>query len=399
MAAPVLGGLLIADEVIDIFLPVLFYQVEGAPLEKAARSKPATRRDRTDRTIERSKEPAIMNTDKNPTPDTPPETDHPATKSSGWSRFWFAVKVVEVRMRFVAVLVISGALIGYWDVIKNHYDKYTRPAGAVAAAAAKATVEYFCPMHTFIVRDHFGKCPICGMDLVKRKKGEKEDLPAGVVARVQVSPLQIAEAGVKTEEVAARVSDARNAGNRAGGTERVGAGHHRTTVSPAASRKLLVNYVGAQVRKGDALAQIYSPEFVAAAEEYLLALSSGTSTGSSRVQATRERLLLAGFTDAQVADLARTRQVPRSSPTISPIGGTVLEKKAVEGDYLEQGAPLFSVADLSPRLGAGARARVGPGGCEAGAACRGDDPWRIPTSCSSAMSASSTRSSSPKAAR
>ena len=36
MAAPVLGGLLMADEVIDIFLPVLFYHVEKAPLAQGA---------------------------------------------------------------------------------------------------------------------------------------------------------------------------------------------------------------------------------------------------------------------------------------------------------------------------------------------------------------------------
>ena len=116
---------------------------------------------------------------------------------------------------------------------------------------------------------------------------------------------------------------------------------------PGRVEKLLVNYVGAKVRKGDALAQIYSPQFIAAAEEYLLAIQSGTSTGSSRVQATRERLLLAGFTDEQVAELTRTRQVPTFITYHSPIAGTVLEKKAVEGDYLAEGAPLFSVADLS----------------------------------------------------
>jgi Cu(I)/Ag(I) efflux system membrane protein CusA/SilA len=39
MAAPVLGGLLIADEVIDIFLPVLFYQVEARRWKKIQAQK------------------------------------------------------------------------------------------------------------------------------------------------------------------------------------------------------------------------------------------------------------------------------------------------------------------------------------------------------------------------
>lgn len=30
-------------------------------------------------------------------------------------------------------------------------------------------VSYVCPMHTHIVREHAGTCPICGMDLVARE--------------------------------------------------------------------------------------------------------------------------------------------------------------------------------------------------------------------------------------
>ena len=37
MAAPVLGGLLIADEVIDVFLPVLYFAVQKTPLGQGPR--------------------------------------------------------------------------------------------------------------------------------------------------------------------------------------------------------------------------------------------------------------------------------------------------------------------------------------------------------------------------
>ena len=38
MAAPVLGGLLVADEVIDVFLPVLYFAVQKAKWRRPARS-------------------------------------------------------------------------------------------------------------------------------------------------------------------------------------------------------------------------------------------------------------------------------------------------------------------------------------------------------------------------
>jgi hypothetical protein len=53
---------------------------------------------------------------------------------------------MEVRLRFIAVLVAVGLLIGYWDAIKNYWDKWTRPQ-AVAARQLEPGQEFFCPMH------------------------------------------------------------------------------------------------------------------------------------------------------------------------------------------------------------------------------------------------------------
>jgi len=47
---------------------------------------------------------------------------------------WFVFKAIEIRLRFIAVLVAIGLVIGYWDTIKNHWDKWTRPAAGVGVA-------------------------------------------------------------------------------------------------------------------------------------------------------------------------------------------------------------------------------------------------------------------------
>ena len=44
--------------------------------------------------------------------------------------FWFTVKAIEIRLRFIAILVGIGLVIGYWDGIRNYWDKWTRPAAA-----------------------------------------------------------------------------------------------------------------------------------------------------------------------------------------------------------------------------------------------------------------------------
>ncbi len=129
--------------------------------------------------------------------------------SWNWKKFKLIVQVIEVRLRFIVILAATGLLIGYWDTIANYWEKYTRPAG-VAAGQLPADKEFFCPMHPKVIRDRLEpdgsvpKCPICGMPLSLRTKGQAEELPAGVTARVQLSPDRIAMAGIETAEVAYR---------------------------------------------------------------------------------------------------------------------------------------------------------------------------------------------------
>src|SRR5215208_7930417 len=94
---------------------------------------------------------------------------------SRWQKFRMIVKVVELRLRFIALMAATGLVFGYWDTIRNRYEKWARPTSAMQAAAPG--VEFYCPMHPTVVRAEPGSCPICGMPLSKRKKGEAEVLP------------------------------------------------------------------------------------------------------------------------------------------------------------------------------------------------------------------------------
>src|SRR5215212_4302126 len=100
------------------------------------------------------------------------------------------VQVLFARLRFILIFIIAALLVGYWDNIKNYYDKWTRPAVAPdsLASAAAGDIEFYCPMHPEVVRAHEGLCPKCGMPLAKRKRGEAQLLPADVLARVTLTP-------------------------------------------------------------------------------------------------------------------------------------------------------------------------------------------------------------------
>src|SRR5882762_7125300 len=112
-------------------------------------------------------------------------------------------KVIFARLRFVAIFIVAALVVGYWDNIRNYYDKWTRPGAAPdsLASAAAGDIEHYCPMHPEVVRAQPGQCPKCGMPLVKRKRGEIERLPADVLARVTLTPKRKALAGIQTSSV------------------------------------------------------------------------------------------------------------------------------------------------------------------------------------------------------
>ena len=108
------------------------------------------------------------------------------------------LKVVELRLRFVALMAITGLVFSNWDAIWNTYEKWHRPA--VERPAATSGAEFFCPMHPGVVRDEPCGCPSCGMPLARRKKGSFGALPEGVLSRVQLGQDQVSMAGIRTVE-------------------------------------------------------------------------------------------------------------------------------------------------------------------------------------------------------
>ncbi len=129
------------------------------------------------------------------------EATPPAPRRPPWRAAVTALHVLLVRLRFVLVLLAVLLLVGYWHVLRNYWDRLTRPARGADTAVSSDT-EYWCPMCPGVLSDWPNKCPVCNMALVRRKKGEAAPLPDGVVARMQLSPYRVQLAGVRTTSVA-----------------------------------------------------------------------------------------------------------------------------------------------------------------------------------------------------
>lgn len=121
--------------------------------------------------------------------------------------------------------------------------------------------------------------------------------------------------------------------------------------------KLYLQYTGQNVQRGQAIAEIYSPELLSASEEYKLALDSrnqltaraepeAVRAADDLVSASRRRLELWGLTSKQIEQAAAGHVTP-DVVVYSNTSGTVVERKVTQGQYVNAGDVLYSVADLS----------------------------------------------------
>ena len=122
--------------------------------------------------------------------------------------------------------------------------------------------------------------------------------------------------------------------------------------------RLYVNTTGQPVRRGEALAEVFSPDVLAAEEELLLARGLDRSIGQSAVPgvpasrgellaAARRRLRLWDVSDAQIDEVLRTGKPRRTVTFYSPVTGIITEKKVTVGEAVQAGTMLYAVADLS----------------------------------------------------
>ena len=123
-------------------------------------------------------------------------------------------------------------------------------------------------------------------------------------------------------------------------------------------QKLYINATGRPVRAGEPLFELYSPELLASQEEYLHArqvagqfanspLPEVQRGGQDLVTSARRRLELFDVPQEFLARLEETGKAQRTVTFRAPFSGYVLEKSVVEGQRVEPGMNLMTIADLS----------------------------------------------------
>ena len=198
-----------------------------------------------------------------------------------------------------------------------------------------------CSMHPQIRQNEPGDCPICGMDLIPL---QEEDAGVGSQA-VYMSENAMRLANVQTMQVGAEAASRKiRLNGRVAVDERKV--YAQTTHIPGRIERLMVNFTGEEVKRGQALATVYSPEMITAQEELLQAYAIRESQ-PELFQAAKEKLRSWRIGENQINRIIETGRANENFTITADVAGIVTEKLVDLGDYVERGMPLYEIADLS----------------------------------------------------
>jgi Cu(I)/Ag(I) efflux system membrane fusion protein len=211
---------------------------------------------------------------------------------------------------------------------------------------ASASDEYYCPMHPEVTsHDPNATCAKCGgMKLVPRPATKE-------LASLTLDSERAQRMGVKTAPVerGARAETLRLWGVLTASDARVSRVHAR---SAGYVEELFVKERATQVRKGQPILSLFSPELVAAQRELLTTqrFRAGESESAPLPDlsaAAREKLRTLGVSDADIDAIVAAGSARHALSIRAPESGFVSQKPVVQGSYVEPGALLVEITDLS----------------------------------------------------
>lgn len=255
------------------------------------------------------------------------------------------MKRIVIAFVVIALVVVAAAGGGYLLGRSAH-----RPGAAASGAAASPSTAqqvYTCSMHPQVRLDRPGKCPICEMPLiVLPTAASARETGSSGEPRLQLSDHALAMASVETTPVVRR---ALSRELRAVGKIQYNESSLATVTArvDGYAERLFVSFTGVEIKAGDHLAEVYSPDLIVAQQELLIALqgSTGGETGPL-VETAKLKLRRWGLTEDQIDALVEKKQIADRVTLYSPIHGTVIEKSIFENSAFMAGDALYRVANL-----------------------------------------------------
>jgi Cu(I)/Ag(I) efflux system membrane fusion protein len=246
---------------------------------------------------------------------------------------------MKTKMKTGTILILAAGLF-LAGLLCGRLLHTTSPAPEVVESAHT----WICSMHPQIRQDHPGKCPLCGMDLTPLKTSETSDEVFDSDA-ILLSKEAVALANIQTTKVS-RSKPVKEI--RLYGTIQPDERFTHSLVSHVNGRieKLHINFAGENIRQGQTIASIYSPDLLNAQHELQEAIRLQSSQ-PALLEAVREKLRLWKLTGEQITTMEQSENRSPLIDITANTSGIVTAKKVEQGDYVTTGSVLFDLTDFS----------------------------------------------------
>jgi len=247
-------------------------------------------------------------------------------------------KLFENKLALVLITLVIGGLIG-WSIKPSTPESHEGHEHETETGAASL---WTCSMHPQIKLGEAGDCPICGMDLIPASQASSG---SGNPMVFEMTPEAVALAQIHTTKIGGT-----NGSGELFLTGKIQADEREnaaiTAKFPGRVEKLYVTFTGEQVKAGQRLASIYSPELLTSQRELLEAAKS-KGTFPQLYTAAKEKLKLWKLTDSQIAQIEQSGTVREQFDILADQSGVVTQRNIAVGDYVSTGSVLFNVVNLN----------------------------------------------------
>ena len=246
-------------------------------------------------------------------------------------------KIIIIALSTLAIGLLLGWLIFGGSSSESKMDDEHQHTTEIAGETV-----WTCSMHPQIRQGEPGDCPICGMDLIPLDNDDGEELDPMAVS---MSPTAMQLADIRTAAVGTMdpVKSVRLNGKVQEDERLV---FSQSSHIPGRIEKLMVNFTGEFVRKGQAIAYIYSPDLVTAQEE-LFEAQKIKDTQPQLFNSAKEKLKNWKLSDSQVEQILKVGTPKEEFAVQADVSGYVTEKMVNLGDYIRKGEAIYEIADLS----------------------------------------------------
>lgn len=197
-------------------------------------------------------------------------------------------------------------------------------------------------MHPQIRKNEPGDCPICGMDLIPLENDQDSEVDPMAIS---MSPTAMQLANVSTALVG-KMKPVKQVqlNGKVQVDERLV--YSQSSHIPGRIEKLMVNFTGEFVNKGQTIASVYSPELVMAQEE-LFEAQKMIENQPQLFNAAKEKLKNWKLSDNQIEEILKNGKIQEEFPIQADVSGYVIKKIINLGDYVRKGQTLYEIANLS----------------------------------------------------